>query len=79
MGSDPNREPPFFFMKPADALLLNDADMPPDHPADHGELVPQRQLVCGQLMRGHDWAAGQKSRPAEMVGVLVRYTSPPRH
>ena len=28
MGSDPDREPPFFFMKPADALLLNDADMP---------------------------------------------------
>jgi len=24
MGSDPDREPPFFFMKPADALLLND-------------------------------------------------------
>src|ERR1700681_3974807 len=28
MGSDPDREPPFFFMKPADALLLNGADMP---------------------------------------------------
>src|ERR1700757_1807455 len=27
-GSDPDREPPFFFMKPADALLLDGADMP---------------------------------------------------
>src|SRR3954467_1995233 len=28
MGSDPTREPPFYFTKPADALVVNDADMP---------------------------------------------------
>ena len=28
MGSDPDRELPFFFCKPADALLMHDADMP---------------------------------------------------
>lgn len=28
MGHDPDREPPFFFMKPADALLTGGADMP---------------------------------------------------
>src|SRR5271156_2157820 len=26
MGSDPNREPPFFFTKPADALVASGAD-----------------------------------------------------
>ena len=28
MGSDPTREPPFYFAKPADALVVDDADMP---------------------------------------------------
>jgi fumarylpyruvate hydrolase len=28
MGGDPNREPPFFFTKPADALVVNGADAP---------------------------------------------------
>ena len=28
MGHDPDREPPFFFMKPADALVTGGADMP---------------------------------------------------
>ena len=28
MGHDPDREPPFFFTKPADSLLTNGADMP---------------------------------------------------
>ena len=28
MGSDPTREPPFYFTKPADAVVVNDADMP---------------------------------------------------
>lgn len=28
MGHDPNREPPFFFMKPADAIVTDGADFP---------------------------------------------------
>ena len=28
MGHDPDREPPFFFMKPADALVTGGAAMP---------------------------------------------------
>jgi len=43
MGSDPNREPPFFFMKPADALLLNDADMP--YPPASKDLHHEMELV----------------------------------
>ena len=43
MGSDPDREPPFFFMKPADALLLNDADMP--YPPQSRQLHHEMELV----------------------------------
>lgn len=43
MGHDPDREPPFFFSKPADALLTDGAPLPyPPHTADlhyEGELV----------------------------------------
>src|SRR5208282_1876624 len=40
MGSDPDREPPFFFMKPADALVVNGADMayPPKTTQLHHEV-----------------------------------------
>src|SRR4029453_12228140 len=31
MGSDPNREPPFFFQKPTDAIQI----VPPDETVDH--------------------------------------------
>jgi fumarylpyruvate hydrolase len=43
MGSDPEREPPFFFMKPADALLTNDADMP--YPPKTTQLHHEMELV----------------------------------
>ena len=32
MGADPDREPPFFFMKPADALQVVPGDATADHP-----------------------------------------------
>ena len=32
MGKDPDREPPFFFMKPADALQIVTGEAPVDHP-----------------------------------------------
>ena len=43
MGSDPDREPPFFFMKPPDALLLNDGDMP--YPPQSTQLHHEMELV----------------------------------
>ena len=48
MGSDPDREPPFFFMKPADALLLNGADMPypPQSKQLHHEM--ERVVALGE-------------------------------
>ena len=43
MGGDPNREPPFFFMKPADALLVGNADMP--YPPASEDLHHEMELV----------------------------------
>ena len=43
MGSDPTREPPFYFTKPADAVLINDADMP--YPPATKSLHHEMELV----------------------------------
>jgi fumarylpyruvate hydrolase len=43
MGSDPTREPPFYFTKPADALVVNDADMP--YPPASKSLHHEMELV----------------------------------
>jgi fumarylpyruvate hydrolase len=43
MGSDPTREPPFYFTKPADALVVNDADMP--YPPMTRQLHHEMELV----------------------------------
>ena len=43
MGSDPTREPPFYFAKPADALVINDADMP--YPSMSKSLHHEMELV----------------------------------
>jgi fumarylpyruvate hydrolase len=54
MGSDPDREPPFFFMKPADALLLNDADML--YPPQSKQLHHEMELVVAIGTGGKDIA-----------------------
>ena len=54
MGSDPDREPPFFFMKPADALLLNDGDMP--YPPKSTQLHHEMELVVAIGAGGADIA-----------------------
>jgi fumarylpyruvate hydrolase len=56
MGSDPDREPPFFFTKPADALVLGDADMP--YPTMSKELHHEMELVVGIGTGGADIAEG---------------------
>jgi len=43
MGSDPTREPPFYFAKPADAVVINDADMP--YPPMSKSLHHEMELV----------------------------------
>ena len=55
MGADPEREAPFFFAKPADAVLTGGADMP--YPAATGELHHEMELVAAIGVGGSDIAA----------------------
>ena len=43
MGKDPDREPPFFFSKPADAIVANHATIP--YPSRTGNLHHEIELV----------------------------------
>jgi fumarylpyruvate hydrolase len=52
MGADPDREPPFFFMKPADALLTGGADMP--YPPQSADLHHEMELVVALGSGGAD-------------------------
>ena len=52
MGHDPDREAPFFFCKPADSVLLGDADMP--YPTMTSDLHHELELVVGLKSGGVD-------------------------
>jgi fumarylpyruvate hydrolase len=54
MGGDPDREEPFFFMKPADALVINGADIP--YPAKTKDLHHEMELVVAIGTGGKDIA-----------------------
>ncbi len=54
MGSDPTREPPFYFTKPADAVLINGADMP--YPPMSKDLHHEMELVVAIGTGGSDIA-----------------------
>jgi len=52
MGSDPDREPPFFFMKPADAVVENGATIP--YPSQTSNLHHEIELVVAIGTGGKD-------------------------
>jgi fumarylpyruvate hydrolase len=54
MGHDPDREAPFFFCKPADALLTGGADMP--YPTMTSDLHHEMELVVALKSGGSDIA-----------------------
>lgn len=66
MGNNPDREPPFFFTKPADAVI--DADQPVPYPPNTAELHFEVELVVAlssggsnlsvESARGKIWGAG---------------------
>jgi fumarylpyruvate hydrolase len=60
MGADPDREPPFFFMKPADALVTSGADTP--YPPRSNQLHHEMELVVGIGEGGADIAEAQALR-----------------
>ena len=52
MGSDPNREPPFFFMKPADAVVPAEGALP--YPPATSDLHHEIELVVALRTGGAD-------------------------
>ncbi|WP_413600139.1 fumarylacetoacetate hydrolase family protein [Curtobacterium sp. Curtsp57] len=52
MGHDPDREPPFFFTKPADAIVVDGADTP--YPTMTGQLEHEVELVAAIGIGGAD-------------------------
>ncbi len=52
MGHDPDREPPFFFMKPADSVVTGGADMP--YPSSTTDLHHEMELVVALGSGGAD-------------------------
>jgi fumarylpyruvate hydrolase len=52
MGGDPSREPPFFFTKPADAVLTKGADMP--YPPGTSDLHHEMELTVALARGGVD-------------------------
>jgi len=57
MGHDPDREPPFFFMKPADAIVQNGATLP--FPQVTQDLHHEIELVVALGKGGADIPAGK--------------------
>ncbi len=60
MGHDPDREAPFFFMKPADAVLTGGADMP--YPPMTQDLHHEMELVVALGVPGADIRAEDAMR-----------------
>jgi fumarylpyruvate hydrolase len=54
MGHDPDREAPFYFMKPADSMILNGGDMP--YPPMTKDLHHEMELVVALGTGGTDIA-----------------------
>jgi fumarylpyruvate hydrolase len=57
MGKDPDREPPFFFTKPADAIVANDASIP--YPSRTANLQHEIELVIALNKGGKDIPVSQ--------------------
>jgi len=57
MGGDPTREPPFFFMKPADAVSADGEDVP--YPPGTANLHHEVELVAAIGAEGRDVPAGR--------------------
>jgi fumarylpyruvate hydrolase len=86
MGADPDREPPFFFTKPADAILTGGADMP--YPPQTADLHHEVELVVAigtgganipvAEARSHIWgyAAGIDMTRRDLQGAAKKAGKP---
>jgi len=67
MGSDPDREPPFFFTKPADALVPSGQDTP--YPSATENLHHEMELVVAIGQGGADVS------PGDALGLVFGYAA----
>jgi len=67
MGMDPDREPPFFFAKPADALVANGTPVP--YPSRTANLHHEIELVVAVGAGGRDIPVA--NAPAHVFGYAV--------
>lgn len=86
MGHDPDREPPFFFAKPVDALLTDGADLP--YPPQTSDLQYEAELVVAigkggrdiapELAQSHVWgyAAGNDFTRRDLQSVAKKMGRP---
>ena len=72
MGHDPDREPPFFFMKPADALLTGGADMP--YPVATADLHHEIEMVVALGKGGRSVAVAEANALIWGYGVGLDMT-----
>ena len=72
MGSDPDKEPPFFFAKPADAIVQDGATIP--YPSKTSNLHHEIELVVAIGSGGRDIAADQALAHVFGYGVGVDLT-----
>ena len=72
MGSDPNREPPFFFTKPADAVVPAEGALP--YPPATRELHHEIELVVALRSGGADIPADEALAKVWGYGVGIDLT-----
>jgi fumarylpyruvate hydrolase len=65
MGHDPDREPPFFFQKPADTLVAEGGEFP--YPSASSEVHYEMELVVALAKGGNDIA------PEEALDTIFGY------
>jgi fumarylpyruvate hydrolase len=65
MGADPEREPPFFFMKPADAVVADGARLP--YPGETSDLHYEAELVVAI------GGSGANLEPQQAISLVFGY------
>jgi len=81
MGGD-DRDPPFFFAKPADALALPGADVPVDRALDLvfgygvGFDLTRRDLQAVAKEKGHPWDASKGFDQSAPISAIRRWSGP---
>lgn len=72
MGGDPSREPPFFFMKPADTLVLDGGDFP--YPGQSQDVHHEIEFVAALGSGGHSIPEGEALNHVFGYGVGLDMT-----